>query len=256
MVENQSKIESELKKALDKKTSTIQELNAVMRKQFQDGRLIGISLKKISGKTAKWEEVNVDEALFLEDDNYLFEFDMARITLDLKENGTFTTTDTRIIIREGGTKYDFQLRQNSPGMSNLKFEPTASGARAARLGKVPQDMLRPLLKEYRVNFSNSWRDYPQTAQEYTKEKAKYVKMFANIKSKVTTNQTSQSGFHNAMLSSFAADKMGIATSKLMQLTFLDAIMKLSKKKRENLLTDMLFLAMKKGKKFGPFGKLY
>ena len=89
-----------------------------------------------------------------------------------------------------------------------------------------------------------------------KQKAKYVKMFANIKNKVTTNQTSQNGFHNAMLSSFAADKMGIATSKLMQLTFLDAIMKLSKKKRENLLTDMLFLAMKKGKKFGPFGKLY
>ena len=47
-------------------------------------------------------------------------------------------------------------------MSNLKFEPTASGARAARLGKVPQDMLRPLLKEYGVNFINSWREYPGT----------------------------------------------------------------------------------------------
>ena len=155
MVENQTKIENELKKSVDKKHSTVAELNEVMRKQFKDGRLIGISLKKVSGKVAKWEEVNVENTMFADTD-YTFDFDMAKIPLGLKDNGTFTTTDTRIVVKEGGTKYDFQLRQNSPGMSNLKFEPTASGARAARLGKVPQDMLRPLLKEYGVNFTNSW----------------------------------------------------------------------------------------------------
>lgn len=256
MVENQNKIESELEKAVKGKAATITELNAVMRKQFQDGRLIGVSLKKVSGKTARWEEVNVDEVIFTDGDNFVFEFDMAKITLDLKDTGGFSTTDARIIVKEGATKYDFQLRQNSPGMSNLKFEPTASGARAARLGKVPQDMLRPLLKEYNINFVNRWQEFPQTAKEYTKHKAKYMKMFANIKSKVTTNQKSQAGFHTAMLSSFANDKMGIATSKLMQLTFLDLVMRLSKKKREEMLTDMTFLAMKKGPKFGPFGKLY
>ena len=117
-------------------------------------------------------------------------------------------------------------------------------------------MLRPLLREYGVKFTNSWKEYPGTAKEYTKQKSKYMKMFASIKSKVTTNQTSQNGFHTAMLSSFANDKMGIATSKLMQLTFLHELMRLSKKKRSALLTDMLFLAMKKGPKFGPFGKLY
>lgn len=255
MVENQTKIENELKKSVDKKHSTVAELNEVMRKQFKDGRLIGISLKKVSGKVAKWEEVNVENTMFADTD-YTFDFDMAKIPLGLKDNGTFTTTDTRIVVKEGGTKYDFQLRQNSPGMSNLKFEPTASGARAARLGKVPQDMLRPLLKEYGVKFTNSWREYPGTAKEYTKNKSKYIKMFAYIKSKATTNQTSQNGFHTAVLSSFANDKMGIATSKLMQLTFLHELMRLSKKKREALLTDMLFLAMKKGPKFGPFGKLY
>ena len=255
MVENQTKIENELKKSVDKKHSTVAELNEVMRKQFQDGRLIGISLKKISGKVAKWEEVNVEDTMFADAD-YTFDFDMAKISLNLKDDGTFTTTDTRVVVKEGGTKYDFQLRQNSPGMSNLKFEPTASGARAARLGKVPQDMLRPLLKEYKINFVNRWQEYPASAKEYTKQKSKYMKMFASIKNKVTTNQTSQNGFHTAMLSSFANDKMGIATSKLMQLTFLHELMKLSKKKRDALLTDMLFLAMKKGPKFGPFGKLY
>ena len=43
MVENQTKIENELRKSVDKKHSTVAELNEVMRKQFQDGRLIGIS---------------------------------------------------------------------------------------------------------------------------------------------------------------------------------------------------------------------
>ena len=255
MVENQSKIENELARSIDKKTSTIAELNEVMRKQFADGRLIGISLKKVSGKVAKWEEVNVDDVLFQEDD-YTFELDNIKCTLSLKENGTFSTTDSRIVISDGSTKFDFQLRQNSPGMSNLKFEPTASGARAARLGKVPQDMLRPMLREYGINFGNSWRDYPQDPKEYAKQKKKYKDMFIFLKPKITTGQTSADKFHNAVLSSFAEDKMGVTTSKLMQIDFLYQLMKMTKKKREAMLTDMLFLAMKKGSKFGPFGKLY
>ena len=48
----------------------------------------------------------------------------------------------------------------------------------------------------------------------------------------------------------------IANSKLMQLTFVSEISKLSKKDMDKLITDMLFLAQKKGEGFGPFGKIY
>ena len=42
----------------------------------------------------------------------------------------------------------------------------------------------------------------------------------------------------------------------MQLTFVSEISKLSKKDMDRLITDMLFLAQKKGEGFGPFGKIY
>ena len=43
---------------------------------------------------------------------------------------------------------------------------------------------------------------------------------------------------------------------LMQINFLFNILSLSKEKRDDLFTDMSFLAQKKGREFGPFGKLY
>ena len=42
----------------------------------------------------------------------------------------------------------------------------------------------------------------------------------------------------------------------MQLGFLFELISLSKKDREGFITDLFFLAEKRGKGFGPFGKLY
>ena len=49
---------------------------------------------------------------------------------------------------------------------------------------------------------------------------------------------------------------GYTTSKLMQLNFVNAILELSDKDMNTLLTNMLYLAMKKGPQFGAHGKLY
>ena len=53
----------------------------------------------------------------------------------------------------------------------------------------------------------------------------------------------------------------VANSKLMQLSYLDSVLKIKnatngQKAYEELWTDMVFLSIKKGDKFGPFGKLY
>mgnify|MGYP003353574142 CR=1 FL=1 len=49
---------------------------------------------------------------------------------------------------------------------------------------------------------------------------------------------------------------GTANSKLMQVKFLYEIVKLPKKEMEGFITDLFFLAEKRGPGFGPFGKLY
>ena len=49
---------------------------------------------------------------------------------------------------------------------------------------------------------------------------------------------------------------GVSTSKLQQLDFVYYIMQIRKSERNELLTNMLYLAEKKGAQFAPFGKLY
>ena len=259
LIQAQSTREKELERAAKGTAPKIQELNEVMKKQFKKRQVVGVSLKKISGKEAIWEEVNVDDVMFKGTD-YNFEVQLARCKLDSKADGTFTSSDTVIAIGDGEPKYKFQIRQNSKGLNNQKFEPSMKGAGAARLGKVPQDMLRPMLKnDYDFTFTNSWRDYPQNAGDFMKDFNKYWKMFSSIHPHVETNiKKTKKDFENAFLKSWTSDdeKNGVTTSKLMQLDFLSQLFSLKKENREDLLTDMIFLAMKKGAKFGPFGKLY
>ena len=62
-----------------------------------------------------------------------------------------------------------------------------------------------------------------------------------------------------MLKVFATKQSHIANIKLMQLYFVDRLMMLKPEVRNEYLTDLLFIAQKKGDKvfdFGPFGKLY
>ena len=52
----------------------------------------------------------------------------------------------------------------------------------------------------------------------------------------------------------------VANSKLMQLSFINDVVNIREKKKKKkyteFWTDMVFLSIKKGDRFGPFGKLY
>ena len=258
LIQDESKREKELEKVADGVAPKIEQLNEVMKKQFKQRQIIGVSLKKISGKEALWEEVNLGDVVFNTTD-YKFEVDFIRCKLSSKNDGGLTSGDSIIAIKDKTNTYKFQMRPNSKGFSNQKLEPSQVGASAARLGKVPQDMFRPMIKEdYKMRFENNWRQYPQEAKTFNKHFLSYWDMFNKIYDNGvdTDTEKTKSAFKKAIVDSFANDDIGVATSKLMQLDFLSQLFALKKKKREELLTNMLFLAMKKGAKFGPFGKLY
>jgi hypothetical protein len=236
-------------------TKSLQQLNDVMRKQYREARCVGISLKAISGANARFEEVNLKDN-FKNSDEYTL--NNIRMNMKVDAKGRLSTTDTVITIKSGSFGAKFQLRQNSKGFNNLKFEPTQIGAGAARLGKVPLDMLKSLLKDYGIkDFDNKWQNYPLSGLEYEEEGSYYVKMFKKVKSIADTG-VSLAKFNDNMIKSFDTDdtENGYTTSKLMQLHFVYGLCSLSDKQRNDLLTEMLYLAMKKGPKFGPFGKLY
>lgn len=265
-VKNESKVIKDIQKIMNTKEgmSSITELNALMRTLYKQRVLVGISLKLISGKEAKYEEVNLDEKLFPDVKNYNFNVSLMKCFLGLKEGNKFETQDARVVVDalENGKKqkFDFQIKPNTTSdFANLKFEPTASGASKARLGKTPLDKLAKLLKSYKVGFVNSYKNYPMTLKDFNDKTfiTQIKKSFDHIKKKGVDvgNCKNSSEFVKNMQKVFTLEPH-IATSKLMQVDFLYQVTSLSKEKMDNLFTDMSFLAQKKGREFGPFGKIY
>lgn len=254
LIKDEKKVISTIEKAIkDTPTKTISELNAILRKLYVDRKLIGVSLKKISGKVAKFEEVNVDLNLGLNDD-YNFKIEEIRINLAFKTK--FETQDSVVMLNtKKGHKIKFQIKgNNSKGIANLKWEGTDYGANSARLGKAPVEMVKQIFPK----FTNSNKLFPKTLDEYTAYKKNVERMFNKIKTYVNGVNTFKSvdaNFKKAF-SSKNKEVLAVANSKIMQMAFLEQLVKLSKKDRESAMTDMVFISMKKGEKFGPFGKLY
>lgn len=233
-------------------SQTIEELNTVMRSLYKERKLVGVSLKKVSGSQAKWEEFNVKELTLDEMDDYNFPEIETKIILTER-----MTQDSIVKLTKNGKGYKFQIKgNNSTGFSNLKWEATQIGAGAARGGKAQVDMIVQLLKDAGQTFEKANDKYPKTREEYVKRKNEFESMFNRIKTKAETGIVTKEQFSKNIEGVFL-EAPHVANSKLIQLAFLDAVYKITpQKKQEEVWTDIVFLAIKKGNKFGPFGKLY
>lgn len=241
-------------------SQTLQELNAILRTLFRDNIIVGVSLKKVSGKEAKYERVNLSEADFESYKQMYFEIGKIKIDLSLGKNKkgitSFSTQDTRVFVTSPKYTYNFQIKGNdSSDFSNLKWEPTQEGAASARLGKAPVDMVQKLMIDYGVRFDNKHRQYPKSLTDFTKVQGEYAKIIKSLRQKgVDTVVDEDQAVNNLIV--VLATETHVATSKMMQLYFLDMLMGMNVKERNKFMTDMSFLAQKKGDRFGPFGKLY
>ena len=252
-------------------TQTIKELNAMMRNMFQNREVVGISLKKISGKQAQYEEINVDESFFkrIEYGSGEYDFKLSKITLKLNLKGdAFATQDTWIFLKDSVKDIaKFQLKGNTTSrLSNLKFEGTEIGAAAARLGKAPLNLVEKLSSMVDTKLYNSTTkangNYPTNSDEFEKRQKEFTSMFTRVIKHPEVKDIgikTEKEFVFNMLKVFATKQSHIANVKLMQLYFVDRLLMLKPEIRNEYLTDLLFIAQKKGDKifdFGPFGKLY
>ena len=105
-------------------------------------------------------------------------------------------------------------------------------------------------------------NYPTNAVEFEKRQKEFTDMFNRVvkypEVKDIGIKTDKEFIFN-MNKVFNSKTSHIANVKLMQLYFIDRLMMLDPKIRDEYLTDLLFIAQKKGDKvfdFGPFGKLY
>ena len=241
-------------------SQTIQQLNSLMRGMYKSKELVGISLKKTSGKEALWEEYNIEQLTLNEINDY--KYNEINIIYNLKATAATQALDTAVQLRQsgGGAEYNFQITSNdtSRDSQNLKFESKPIGSAKARGGKAQIKAVEALLDDNGVGgYKNRHQNYPKNIEEFGQSKKHYENMFNNIRTKVTTDCKDGDEFVEVIVKIFVGEKPWVAQSKLMQLTFLDHALKVSpKKKYTEFWTDMLFISIKKGDRFGPFGKLY
>ena len=256
MIQNERKVMKTIEETVDGNGSqTILELNAVMRKMFREETVVGVSLKKISGNTAKWQKYNVDDMGLT--DTYNYDTKEFQCDLSMKNDVDFQSLAVRVIVEGNGASYNFQIQGNDTSKeSNLKFEPTEKGASSARMGKAPVAMVAMLLKDKKVDFVNDHKKYPATVAEFNKEIDEYKTIFNKLRSKgVSLGETDPDKALGNIAAVFLS-KPHAAKSKLMGMKFIHSVVTMPKKKMDEFMTDMVFIAAKKGKRFGPFGKLY
>src|SRR6056300_1019040 len=222
-----------------KGTQTIEELNQIMRKLYKERKVIGLSLKLISGNQAKYQEVNLDDKFFKAVENKKGEFDykLLKVKFDLstygvKKNAGFTTQDSVLTLGIRGTEIaKFQVKGNTTSrLSNLKIEGTGKGE-AARLGKAPLALIAKLTagKPYNSKFMNDAKTFPITGKDFAKQSKKYETMYKemirNFGAKKVPIETKimPKDFIKNMQIAFDGQSPWIANSKLMQLTYLHLI---------------------------------
>lgn len=274
-IQNQKKIISDIEKILKSDGfNTIQELNAYLRTLFHERKVVGISLKKISGKQAKYEEVNTkdDDIEFKEAKKPSFTLERLRVELSMKPG----TAEGKALPLSAGSEFWLKGEENgheaifkidireqsSSKYSFVKFEPKSSLATKARMGKAPAELVRSLFKQYKVPIYESAQDYPLDLAQFMERQKEFVDMFKIIKNKsyIETGITSEKEFVANMKAMFTNTQKGkpvTANSKCQQVAVFAALAKLSKKDLEELGTKLVFAGAKKGSgEYGPYGKLY
>jgi hypothetical protein len=242
--------------------SNLHQLNAMFRALFKSRQVFGISLKKVSGSTAKAVEVNADERFFLDLEDLCMSYEKSRCALGKKDGRegeiTMETQDSRFYIKNGNTVFNFQIKANtSTSFSGLKYEATEEGASAARLGKATVKFVMDLLKSYGLTFQTSESSYPNNPKAFMDEWDTYKKKLERLKRAGVDfgSATSVAEALDNLLFVFGTEPH-VANSKLQQITWLDTVLSLSKNDLDKFGTDLVFLSKKEGRDYGPFLKIY
>ena len=92
---------------MEGKSVSISKLNDVMKILYAKNKLAGVSLKKVSGKVARYEEVNTKNAL-MKDAKFVMTLDRSVMKMGNKSDKTLVSADMRIDIKSANDVCEFQ----------------------------------------------------------------------------------------------------------------------------------------------------
>ena len=260
-----------------------EKVNSYMRGLFQQHKIFGISLKKVTKGEAKVMFFNHTEDFFTKNwkgegayggkgtDAQIMSYDSAICKCGKKQDGGKWTMETQDMIWNvqdpGDDMYKFQIKgNNSTGFSGLKYEPTAVGHGEARLGKATVDLVINNLKKHNVGhlFNKENSSYPYTADEFLANKgANPGQGWMAMLQCLFSNKVDMGGAKNAQeaydnILAVYDESNGSphhANAKLQEVKWLCAFFAIQGKSRNKFSTDMVWLAMKAGRAYGPYAKI-
>jgi len=161
-------------------------------------------------------------------------------------------------------EYKVQIKaNNSTGFSNLKWEPTIKGKSSARLGKATVELVLDLMKVYgmmatyepdnkalpkdQTGFREVEDDYRQIISELLADRFVDLGNGVDVETAIVNIKETFDVYRG---------QPWVAQSKLQQLRFIYSLVALSKKKRDDFCTSLIFTAEKAGTRYGPYGKIY
>jgi len=265
-VKDENSVIRDIDKAInDKSMDSIEKLNVLLRTMYKERRVVGISLKYIKDKRdyAFYEEFNInDEFEFAKSEKPRVEIDQVR--LDLKFNSSKKKYEAEgcsiwVLINKYNKQFKYTMETRTVSSSrwnNLSSSFIAIPNSGGQEGRAPNEMVLSEMKKYGLTFQNDHNAYPKSIAEFNERLDEFKKKFQLVsKKKFVLYPVTEEEFIKGIRECFLV-KPPIANSKLMQLTMYSEFAKLKTKEFEEIMTSLLFFAQKKGKGFGPFGKLY
>lgn len=263
VVKNKSAVKTRIDKAIkpytNPPTARLQELNNVLLNLVEENLLIGLSLKKIEkNEKAKFKYVNKSpkdiefadiEKIEMKDISLQMQTNDAANNKGMMLQGAYAVFDDyRInVIRTPGDKF-----------TNLKYESSIKGS-GGRGGAAPVELVQVMMKKRGIKFINDHTKYPETADQFEKDRRDYKKMFNFLRTKMKiSGYSSYDKFAQRIFDMYnSGDKksMTVAQSKLMQLDFFYSVLSTPKGRESEFWTDLLYLSLKVGDRFAPHGKL-
>ena len=123
----------------------------------------------------------------------------------------------------------------------------------------PQDSTnKKAVKEWERNYKELAKEAQGSKPFNNAEKKDYLSMIKFIKQQGVDigDVTPEEAVANLDEAFYRRSNRWVANSKCMQVVWLFNFLNLSKDKQNKLATDMVFLAEKAGRRYGPYGKLY
>lgn len=266
LVQSGSKF-SETKKELQT-CGTIRELNDILKVAFKNNIIVGVSLKKSSGKPGglHWELVNLESTL-----TNLPKITLGKFKLDLPfSGGEFTKTTNEITVEDNGRAVGLmRTGSNTRAIGNNTYEFKATGSVKAMLGKLDKTLMLRRLKQ-EIQISELPTQHTVKAQRPKTRGDSNYNYWKSVVNKVgksnifeIPNTFNLNTFPESLVSVGNGELSKEESACMQIMEFAHILVQVEKKSGrkgvDEMFEDFYYFAQKKGSvfgsEFGPFAKL-